>query len=82
MKAYAIQIMGKDKPIYVKMEDVAKIVKSINVGAKMVMVGQNFVNPASISSMTRAYDISESEVETPDEEMVALISGKDVKKLT
>lgn len=81
MKIFAISMMGLDKPIYAKLEDIAKLVKATNSGAKLVMVGQSFINPASISNIVRAFGV-ENEVDVEDEELRQAIESPNLKRLT
>jgi len=79
-KVYAIDIMGESLPTYVLQPDVVKLVKSINMGVKLVLVGQTFINPSSIKRIRRAYNVDENSVDIPDPELLTLLDDK--KRLT
>jgi len=76
MKVYKIEIMGSDTPTYADSEDVAKIVKATNSGAKLVLVRNAFINPSSIKRISRAYNTEQTLLESRDEELEAGITGK------
>lgn len=72
-KTYAVEIMGQEKVTYVNQVDVAKIVEGASRGAKLVVVGQSIINPASVSRIRRAWNVDPSEIDRNDEELTELI---------
>lgn len=80
MKVYAVEIIGQKEPTYISEAEVAKLVNALNLGAKLVMVGNTLINPSCISRIRRAWDSVEY-VEQVDEELLALLEGKEIKKL-
>ena len=82
MKTYAVEIMGFKEPTYITEEAMIKLVKSVDSGARLVMAGKSFINPSSIARIRRAYDVDANVVEEIDEEVVAQLEGKQVKRLT
>lgn len=81
MKKYAIEIMGKEEKTYATQDDVVKLVNATNAGAKLVLVGQTFINPSSISRIKRVYDIDDSVVDNPDEELIQALENPQIKRL-
>ena len=75
MIGYKIEIMGQKDPTYITTEEVVKLVKAANARAKLVYVGGDFVNPASIGRLKKVWNIEPSLIEKSDEEMVALLGG-------
>ena len=80
-KTYAVEIMGHKEPTYILESDVVKLVKSANVGAKLVLVGKTFINPATISRIRREYNVDENTLEATDQELIAQIENKGYKQL-
>ena len=68
MKKYAIEVMGREDKTYATFDEIVKLVQSINRGAKLVLVGQTFLNPSSISRIKRFYG-DDSVLDQPDEEL-------------
>ena len=75
MKKYAIEIMGREDKTYATFEDIVKLVKNINQGARLVLVGQTFINPASVSRIKRVYEIDDSLLDDPDDELKTAIEA-------
>ena len=80
-KTYAVDIMGQSETTYIVESDVVKLVKNANTGARLVLVGRTFINPASISRIRRVYDIDANVLEETDNELIAQIEGNNLKKL-
>lgn len=80
-KTYAVDIIGQKEATYILEADVVKLVRSANSGARLVLVGKTFINPASVARIRRAYDIDANAVEYTDRELIAQIEGKQLKKL-
>ena len=76
-KTYAVDIMGKEEATYITESDVVKLVQNTNKGARLVLVGKTFINPASISRIRRVYDIDANVVEETDEDVVRAIEGRE-----
>ena len=81
-KTYAVDIIGSKEPTYIVESDVILLARHANSGAKLVLVGKTFINPASIARIRRAYDVDANVVEATDNELIARIEGKQFKKLT
>lgn len=81
-KTYAVEIIGQKEPTYIVESDMIKLVKATNTGARLVMAGKSFINPSSIARIRRAYDIDASVIEEADQEVVSLLEGREIKKLT
>ena len=80
-KTYRVDIMGQSEPTYIVESDVVKLVKHANTGARLILVGRSFINPASISRIKRAYDVDANVVETTDQELIKQIEGSGLKQL-
>ena len=82
MKIYRIDLMGRNTPIYCTQEDVLKISEATNRGMKLVLIRQSMINPASIGSISRAWDASESQLDPIDEELnLKLGSRKEPRRI-
>ena len=79
-KTYRVDIMGQSEPTYIVESDVVKLVKHANTGARLILVGRSFINPASISRIQRAYDV-DAMVEPTDQELIKQIEGSGLKQL-
>lgn len=80
MRAYAIEVMGEDKPTHVSKEDLVKFLKAASAGMKMIYVGGDFINPSSVKRIRVAWDVDASELVEADQEMLQLLG--DNKLLT
>lgn len=78
---YAVDIMSQKEPTYIVESDVVKLVKGANSGARLVLVGKTFINPATISRIRRAYNVDANVLEETDQKLVAQIEGKELKRL-
>ena len=82
-KIYRIELMGRDKAIYATQDDVVKLVEATNRGAKLVLIRQSFINPSSVSSITRDYnEHPEDLLEKPDEELQLALGSPSAKQIT
>ena len=80
-KKYAVEIMGREDKTYITFEDMVKLVRSTNAGAKLVLVGQTFLNPSSISRIKRVYDIDDTLLDLPDEDLKLALEAPSQKRL-
>lgn len=80
MKSYAVDIMGQSEPTYIVESDVIKLVQSANRGARLVLVGKAFINPASISRIRRVYDVDAGAIEETDLDLITKIESPFLEK--
>ena len=81
VETYAVEIIGQKEPTYLLATDVAKLVHATNAGVKLIYVGGDFISPSSIARIRRAYNVDVSIINSPSEDMVELLEGKEIKKL-
>ena len=81
-KSYAVEIMGRNEPTYITFEDMVKLVRATQDGkGRLVLVGQSFINPSSVSRIRRAWDVDAYSFDPPDPDMVKAITAPDRKQL-
>lgn len=76
-KLYYVYLIGSKEGTLCTQEDVAKLVRSANSGAKLVLVGGSFINPASIARIDRAWNANERDIERTDPELLDTIRADD-----
>lgn len=72
MKIYIVDLMG-GKSVTCSEEDVAKLLKPENQGARFIVLGGSVVNPASISSVRRNWEAREGDVEKTSDTLLEML---------
>lgn len=82
-KSYAVEIMGRSEATYITFEDMVKLVRATQEGkGRLVLVGQSFINPSSVSRIRRSWDVDAYEIDQPDPDIVAALTGPERKQLS